>query len=106
MCLARTPHSPGEGISYGCRCAHTPISTVALGPAIEISDHACAFPVPAAHSTVIFFFFNNPATPELYPLPLPDALPIYRRHRRLLPYWTYGCSRMPKWPAQPCQQLA
>src|ERR1022692_3048609 len=24
----------------------------------------------------LFFFFNNPATPEIYPLPLPDALPI------------------------------
>src|SRR3954466_9974967 len=25
---------------------------------------------------VFFFFFNNPAPPEIYPLPLPDALPI------------------------------
>src|SRR5256884_8470343 len=24
----------------------------------------------------LFFFFNNPAPPELYPLPLHDALPI------------------------------
>src|SRR2546430_17022741 len=24
-----------------------------------------------------FFFFNDPATPEIYPLSLPDALPIY-----------------------------
>src|SRR3712207_7833910 len=24
-----------------------------------------------------FFFFNNPAPPEIYPLPLPDALPIF-----------------------------
>src|SRR2546427_4927801 len=23
-----------------------------------------------------FFFFNNPPPPEIYPLPLPDALPI------------------------------
>ena len=23
-----------------------------------------------------FFFFMDPATPEIYPLPLPDALPI------------------------------
>src|SRR5260221_14675803 len=23
-----------------------------------------------------FFFFNDPAPPEIYPLPLPDALPI------------------------------
>src|SRR5260370_1278056 len=25
-----------------------------------------------------FFFFNNTATPEIYPLPLPDALPILK----------------------------
>src|SRR2546430_10945478 len=24
-----------------------------------------------------FFFFKDPATPEFYPLPLPDALPIF-----------------------------
>src|SRR5256884_3239520 len=24
-----------------------------------------------------FFFFNDPAPPDIYPLPLPDALPIY-----------------------------
>src|SRR3954467_15672283 len=27
-------------------------------------------------SSVIFFFFNDPATPEIYPLSLHDALPI------------------------------
>src|SRR2546430_12051439 len=26
----------------------------------------------------IFFFFNDPPTTEIYPLPLPDALPIPR----------------------------
>src|SRR2546421_11052521 len=26
----------------------------------------------------LFFFFNDPAPPEFYPFPLPDALPIYR----------------------------
>src|SRR2546429_7049900 len=25
-----------------------------------------------------FFFFNDPATPEIYPLSPPDALPIFR----------------------------
>src|SRR3989442_2055660 len=38
----------------------------------------------------IFFFFNDPATTEIYPLSLHDALPIYqprhlRLHLRLLP---------------------
>src|SRR3989441_9936359 len=26
--------------------------------------------------SLFFFFFNNPPTPEIYPLPLPAALPI------------------------------
>src|SRR3712207_8682609 len=32
----------------------------------------------------LFFFFNDTATTEIYPLPLPDALPIcrIRRHAR------------------------
>src|SRR2546430_9737633 len=29
---------------------------------------------------LFFFFFNDPATTEIYPLPLHDALPIPRRH--------------------------
>src|SRR3989337_104284 len=32
--------------------------------------------------SVFFFFFNDPATPEIYPLSLPDALPISARRRR------------------------
>src|SRR2546428_8244444 len=28
------------------------------------------------HYSVFFFFFNDTATPEIYPLPLHDALPI------------------------------
>src|SRR5256885_6864999 len=32
--------------------------------------------------TFFFFFFKNPPTPEIYPLPLHDALPILRRARR------------------------
>src|SRR3990172_1961260 len=27
------------------------------------------------------FFFKDPATPDIYPLPLHDALPIYHRHK-------------------------
>src|SRR2546430_15107511 len=30
------------------------------------------------HST-FFFFFNEPAPPDIYPLPPPDPLPIYPR---------------------------
>src|SRR5256885_12854449 len=32
---------------------------------------------------LFFFFFNDPATPEIYPLPLPAALPIYRPPMRV-----------------------
>src|SRR4029434_3070402 len=28
------------------------------------------------HTLTLFFFFNDTATPEISPLPLPDALPI------------------------------
>src|SRR2546429_9685101 len=31
---------------------------------------------PAQNARAFFFFFNDPAPPEIYPLPLPDALPI------------------------------
>src|SRR5688572_30957621 len=33
---------------------------------------------------LLFFFFNDTATTEIYTLSLHDALPIYRRHHRLL----------------------
>src|SRR3712207_9346576 len=33
-------------------------------------------------STLVFFFFNDTATTEIYTLSLHDALPIYRQWRR------------------------
>src|SRR5256885_17218623 len=36
----------------------------------------------AAVLCVPFFFFNEPATPEIYPLPLHAPLPISRHRRR------------------------
>src|SRR5256885_13049044 len=33
-------------------------------------------------SSHLFFFLNDPATPEIYPLPLHDALPISKIARR------------------------
>src|SRR3989440_330056 len=35
------------------------------------------YPLYCSHSFFFFFFFNNPAPPEIYPLPLHDALPIF-----------------------------
>src|SRR2546430_16966447 len=34
------------------------------------------YKVDGAPIIYLFFFFNDPATPEIYPLSLPDALPI------------------------------
>src|SRR2546428_12042938 len=33
----------------------------------------------------IFFFFNDPAPTKIYPLPLPDPLPIYESRLRVVP---------------------
>src|SRR5258707_12540275 len=38
---------------------------------------ACVYSSPAS-CVFFFFFFNDPATPEIYPLPLHDPLPIFR----------------------------
>src|ERR1022692_3537638 len=35
-----------------------------------------ATPPGITRQASFFFFFNDPATPEIYPLPLPAALPI------------------------------
>src|SRR5260221_1263825 len=46
------------------------------------------------------FFFNDPAPTEIYPLPLPDALPIPTKHRHrrcpTLPDTTSNWRFMPK----------
>src|SRR2546430_4877751 len=39
------------------------------------------FESPSMSAIPFFFFFNNPPTPEIYPLPLHDALPISRHSR-------------------------
>src|SRR2546430_2892739 len=38
---------------------------------------------PATHLYLFFFFFNDPATTEIYTLPLHDALPICRCPRSM-----------------------
>src|SRR3954449_2102965 len=47
------------------------------------------------NSHLVFLFFNDTATPEIYPLSLHDALPIIRRPPRstLFPYTTLFLSR-------------
>src|SRR2546430_11038418 len=35
--------------------------------------------VPSRMTFILFFFFNDPATTEIYPLSLHDALPIFGR---------------------------
>src|SRR5438132_8252391 len=43
--------------------------------------------LPSCPSLLLFFFFNDPATTEIYTLSLHDALPIYL-HPRSLGKWT------------------
>src|SRR5205807_5545091 len=35
--------------------------------------------------SILFFFFNDPSTTEIYTLSLHDALPIYQQHRSIEP---------------------
>src|SRR2546427_12279650 len=60
-------------------------------------------PLSAFHSIILFFFFNDTATTEIYTLSLHDALPIYRRAAApRVPCWKGGyrdwrrerCTRM------------
>src|SRR5256885_5396826 len=52
-----------------------------------------------------FFFFTDPATPEISPLPLHDALPIFRRAsgriRRSRPPCAARCGSGPSFPPRP-----
>src|SRR5437870_11897747 len=41
-------------------------------------------------SLFLFFFFNDPATTEIYTLSLHDALPIFTRAARELPVMTHA----------------
>src|SRR5256885_14734712 len=46
----------------------------------SLSRQLSALLIAERHVFFLFFFFlNDPATPEIYPLPLHDALPIYSR---------------------------
>src|SRR5256886_9011552 len=49
---------------------------------------------------LIFFFFNDTATPEIYPLPLPAALPICARPRRSPPAQRGRCG-LDLWLSEP-----
>src|SRR5256886_9240058 len=43
---------------------------------IQILTHSLYIRPPSRTHSSFFFFLNDPATTEIYPLPLPDALPI------------------------------
>src|SRR2546426_4766201 len=47
--------------------------------------HCVSMLIPVSHSLLIFFFFNDTATTEIYTLSLHDALPIASAARRLHP---------------------
>src|SRR6266699_377499 len=66
-------------LPYGRKRALELDTTLALHPEMLLHDDPTAC---IAHddidriSTLIYFFFNDPATPEIYTIPLHDALPI------------------------------
>src|SRR2546429_7993987 len=45
---------------------------------LTVRYRLCDLGIQSPH-LFFFFFFNDTATPEIYPLPLPDALPIWNR---------------------------
>src|SRR5256885_17204769 len=47
-------------------------------------------------SCCFFFFFNDPATPEIYPLPLHAALPISYMSPDELRAWIEDVERLPR----------
>src|SRR3984893_18605093 len=102
-------NSSHVAISYAVFCLKKNTKTQASGRqsgrTIDASERStvCSFlsQPPPAHTIlrthelptfsycVSYFFFNDTATTEIYPLSLHDALPIYRRHeaeRRDLPH--------------------
>src|SRR2546430_1797336 len=57
-----------------------------LNVLLVLYDLGKLFVVIVLHLTVLFFFFfNDTAPPEIYPLPLPDALPISCSPGRAMP---------------------
>src|SRR5256886_11114771 len=57
-----------------------------------------SFQTARNYQNPFFFFFNDPATTEFYPLPLPDALPILRAEQVV-----ERCERQP--PRDPARHL-
>src|SRR5256886_8603803 len=47
---------------------------------ITLSNNTLYFLIIYSDQFFSFFFLNDPAPPEIYSLPLPDALPICPRH--------------------------
>src|SRR2546428_39225 len=64
--------SANTSSSYNTTELHTR-SAIAFHPLLEGSD-TITVPAPPPHTPALFFF-NDPAPPEIPPLPLPDALP-------------------------------
>src|SRR5256884_8119197 len=50
----------------------------------QLLDFSLLILIPRCQSFFFFFFLNDPAPPEIYPLPLHDALPISGGPRRRL----------------------
>src|ERR1044071_6967903 len=63
---------------------------------ISNTNHKATLPLSERSAGFVwFFFFNDPATPEIYTLSLPVALPISPRRRRR------GSPRPGRWSGRP-----
>src|SRR3954465_3008632 len=75
------------------RAAARPLASRGPAPAGSLRDHSVGVRGRAARvrhlvaswSRLVFFFFNDTAPPEIYPLPLHDALPICNAPARVPP---------------------
>src|SRR3989475_12778597 len=81
-------------------------SNIAVARSVPISGYYLRFylfsmlllSLPSALSSTFFFFFNDPPTPEIYPLPLHAALPI--SCRKLCPIPAAGPANLATTPAR------
>src|SRR2546426_10541126 len=64
------------------------------------------FSVLSLPPCLFFFFLNDPAPPEIYPLPLPDALPISCHARRALARGAGSPRRSPRRARPPPRGLS
>src|SRR3982750_3845530 len=68
--------TPPRGPAHGSTLPHAPARGPRAAPRPGSRGRTPGAPAPGPLALVSFFFFNDPAPPEISPLPLHDALPI------------------------------